>query len=68
MNPRHLVAAVASGFAIAAMGQAVPDVPHDGNWSPTIQAAGGSRQSAKFVIRDYAANWIGASGRQPGDG
>jgi hypothetical protein len=41
-------------FATAAAGQAEPDVPHDGNWLATIQTADGSRQSARFVIRQFS--------------
>jgi hypothetical protein len=63
MRPRHLLAVAASVFATAAAGQAEPDVPHDGNWLATIQTADGSRQSAKFVIREFAGDWIGAGGR-----
>ena len=65
MRPRHLLAVAASVFATAAAGQAEPDVPHDGNWLATIQTADGSRQSAKFVIREFAGDWIGAGGRNP---
>jgi hypothetical protein len=65
MKPRHLLAVAASVFATAAAGQAEPDVPHDGNWLATIQTADGSRQSAKFVIRQFAGDWIGAGGRNP---
>ena len=65
MKPRHLLAVAASVFATAAAGQAVSDVPRDGNWLATIQAADGSKQSSKFVIREFAGEWIGASGRNP---
>jgi hypothetical protein len=62
---RHLLAAVASVFATAAAGQAEPDVPHDGKWSATIQTADGARQSARFVLRQFSGDWIGAGGRNP---
>jgi hypothetical protein len=68
MKPRHLMAVAASVFATAAMGQAEPDVTHDGNWLATIQAADGSRQSARFVIREFGGDWIGAGGRKPATG
>jgi hypothetical protein len=68
MRLRHLLAVAASVFATAAAGQAEPDVPHDGNWSATIQAADGSRQSARFVIRQFSGDWIGAGGRKPATG
>jgi hypothetical protein len=68
MKPRHLMAVAASVFATAAMGQAEPDVTHDGNWLATIQAADGSRQSARFVIRQFSGDWIGASGRNAATG
>jgi len=65
MKSRHLLALAASVFATAAAGQAEPDVPHDGNWLATIQTADGSRQSARFVIRQFSGDWIGAGGRNP---
>jgi len=68
MKLRHLFAVVASVFATAAAGQAEPEVTHDGKWSATIQSADGSRQSAKFVIREFAGEWIGAGGKKPATG
>jgi hypothetical protein len=65
MKPRQLLAVAASVFATAAAGQAEPDVPHDGNWLATIQTADGGRQSAKFVIRQFSGDWVGAGGRNP---
>jgi hypothetical protein len=65
MKPRPLLAVAAVSFATAAAGQAEPDVPHDGNWSATIQTADGGRQSAKFAIRQFSGDWIGAGGRNP---
>ena len=68
MKPRHLLAVAASVFATAAVAQAEPDVLHDGNWSASIQVADGSRQPARFVIRDFAGEWIGAGGKNPATG
>jgi hypothetical protein len=68
MKPRLLLAVAASVFATAAAGQAEPDVTHDGNWSATIQSADGSRQSARFVLRQFSGDWIGAGGRNPATG
>ena len=65
-SQRHLPAAGAAVFATAAAGQAEPDVPHDGNWLATIQGADGSRQSARFVIREFSGDWIGAGRPEPG--
>jgi hypothetical protein len=68
MKPRHLLAVAASVFATAAAAQAEPDILHNGNWSAAIQAADGSKQSARFVIRDFAGDWIGAGGKNPATG
>ncbi len=65
MKPRYLLAVAASVFATSAAGQAEPEVTQDGSWLATIQAADGSRQSARFVIREFSGDWIGAGGRSP---
>ena len=66
MQLRHLLAVAASVFATAAAGsRPSPTCPHDGNWAATIQTADGSRQSARFVIRQFSGDWIGAGGRNP---
>ena len=64
----RLLAVATSVFATAAAGQAEPDVVHDGNWSATIQTADGSRQSARFVIREFSGEWHAGGGKNPATG
>ena len=68
MATRLALAVAASLFATAAAGQAEPDVTHDGHWLATIRADGGKPQSARFVLRQFSGDWIGASGRASATG
>lgn len=65
MKQRFFIALVASLFTTAAAGQAEPDVPRTGSWVATIQPADGSRQIARYVLREFSGQWIGAGGRTP---
>jgi hypothetical protein len=68
VTARPLLAVVASVFATAAAAQAEPDVLHDGTWSATIRSSDGGQQSARFVLRQFGGDWIGAGGRKPATG